>query len=144
MLAHSQPVDNTECFGRQWASSCSDKHGFGPAPSIIFFSACGGFAFDWDDDGFSYSNIVAKWSLSLSLSHEYHHAYSHQLTNGKDGIKHHLRGYRGGLLPCGSVMLFVSVFLCVVSLSSNDVIWSRRTQSATNCLNDLQWRAHVF
>jgi hypothetical protein len=27
-------------------------------------------------------------NLSLSLSHDYHHAYSLQLTNGKDGIKH--------------------------------------------------------
>jgi hypothetical protein len=35
MLAHSQPVDNTGCFGRQWASSCSGKHGFGPAPSMV-------------------------------------------------------------------------------------------------------------
>jgi hypothetical protein len=32
MLAHSQPVDNTGHFGRQWASACSSgKHGFGPA-----------------------------------------------------------------------------------------------------------------
>jgi hypothetical protein len=36
MLAHSQPVDNTECFGRQWASSCIGKHGFGPTPSIVY------------------------------------------------------------------------------------------------------------
>jgi hypothetical protein len=36
MLTHSQPVDNTGCFGGQWASSCSGKHGVGPAPSIIF------------------------------------------------------------------------------------------------------------
>jgi hypothetical protein len=28
-------------------------------------------------------------NLSLSLSHEYHHAYSLQLTNGKDGSKQH-------------------------------------------------------
>jgi hypothetical protein len=31
VLAHSQPEDNTGCFGRQWASSRSGKHGFGPA-----------------------------------------------------------------------------------------------------------------
>jgi hypothetical protein len=35
MLAHSQPEDNTECFGRKWASSCSGKHGFGPALSMV-------------------------------------------------------------------------------------------------------------
>jgi hypothetical protein len=35
MLVHSQPVDNTECFGRQWASSCSGKQGFGPARLIV-------------------------------------------------------------------------------------------------------------
>jgi hypothetical protein len=36
MLANSQPLDNTGYFGRQWASSCSGKHGFGPAPLIVF------------------------------------------------------------------------------------------------------------
>jgi hypothetical protein len=35
MLAHGQPVDVTECFGRQLASSCSGKHGFGHAPLMI-------------------------------------------------------------------------------------------------------------
>jgi hypothetical protein len=35
MLAHSQPVDNNGCFGRQGASSCSGKHGFGPAPLVV-------------------------------------------------------------------------------------------------------------
>jgi hypothetical protein len=35
MQAHSQPVDNTGCFGRQWASSCNGKHGFGPVRSIV-------------------------------------------------------------------------------------------------------------
>jgi hypothetical protein len=34
-MAHSQPVDNAGCFGRQWASSCSGKHGFGPALSMV-------------------------------------------------------------------------------------------------------------
>jgi hypothetical protein len=36
MLAHSQPVDNSGRFGRQWASSCNGKHGFGPARAIVF------------------------------------------------------------------------------------------------------------
>jgi hypothetical protein len=29
------PLVKTECFGRQWASSCSGKHEFGRAPSIV-------------------------------------------------------------------------------------------------------------
>jgi hypothetical protein len=71
MLAHSQPVDNTGCFGRQWASSCNGKR-----PNVVnlvgrLLSSCL-FAFDSDDDGFSCSNTVAKLNLSLSQSHEYH------------------------------------------------------------------------
>jgi hypothetical protein len=35
MLAHSQPVDHTGCYGRQWASSCGGKHGFGSVLSMV-------------------------------------------------------------------------------------------------------------
>jgi hypothetical protein len=72
MLAHSHPLVKTECLGRQWASSCNGKR-----PNVVnlvgrLLSSCL-FAFDSDDDGFSCSNTVAKWNLSLSQSHEYHH-----------------------------------------------------------------------
>jgi hypothetical protein len=45
---------------------------------------------------------VAKLDLSLSLSHEYHHRVSLELTNRIDGSTTLLREHRGGLLPCGS------------------------------------------
>jgi hypothetical protein len=35
-LQPSTPLVKTECLGRQWASPCSGKHGFFPAPSIVF------------------------------------------------------------------------------------------------------------
>jgi hypothetical protein len=37
LQVHSQPVDNTGCFGLQWASSCNGKQGFSPAPLILFY-----------------------------------------------------------------------------------------------------------
>jgi hypothetical protein len=61
-------------------------------------SACR-FAFDWDDDGFSCSNTVAKGNLSLKK--KYHHPDSLQLTNGKDGGKNQY---------LVEVMVFVSFF----------------------------------
>jgi hypothetical protein len=51
-------------------------------------SACR-FAFDWDDERFACSNTMGISNLSLSLSHEYHHPHSLQLTNGKEGSKQH-------------------------------------------------------
>jgi hypothetical protein len=49
-------------------------------------------------------------SLSLSLSHDYHHAYSLQLTNGKDGIKHHFLESIKEAYYLVERMVFVSVF----------------------------------
>jgi hypothetical protein len=48
-------------------------------------------------------------NLSLSLSHEYHHAYSLQLTNGKDGSKQHLESIEEAYY-LAEEMMFVSVF----------------------------------
>jgi hypothetical protein len=58
-----------------WIWSCS---------VVRLLSACG-FAFDWDDDGFGVCSKTMEISnLSLSLSHEYDHPDSLQLSNGKD------------------------------------------------------------
>jgi hypothetical protein len=62
-----------------WIWSCTVDH---------LLSACR-FAFDWDDDGFACSKTMEVSNLSLSLSHEYRHPDSLQLTNVKDGIKQH-------------------------------------------------------
>jgi hypothetical protein len=72
-------------------------------------SACR-FAFDWDDDGFSCSNNGAKCNPSCSLSHEYHHPDSLQLTNGKDGSKNHYSERIEEAYYLVEVMVFVSVF----------------------------------
>jgi hypothetical protein len=54
---------------------------------------------------------VAKWNLSLSLSHEYHHPDSLQLTDGKDdGSKQHFWEGIEEAYYLVEVMRFVSVF----------------------------------
>jgi hypothetical protein len=50
-------------------------------------------------------------NLSLFLSHDYHHAYSLQLTNGKDGIKHHYLESIEEAYYLVEVMVFVSVLV---------------------------------
>jgi hypothetical protein len=50
-------------------------------------------AFVWDDEWFACSKTMEISNLSLSLSHEYHHPNSLELTNGKDGTKQHVREY---------------------------------------------------
>jgi hypothetical protein len=72
MLVHSQPVDNTECFAWQGASSCNGKH-----PNIVnlvgrLLSSCR-FAFDSDDERFACSRSMEISNLSLSQSYECHH-----------------------------------------------------------------------
>jgi hypothetical protein len=69
------------------------------------------FAFDPDDDGFSYSNFKARWNLSLSLSNEYHHP-NHKWERWNQTTL--LREYRGGLLPCRSNVVFVRLSPVVV------------------------------
>jgi hypothetical protein len=86
-----------------WIRSCSVNGSL---------SACW-FAFDWYDDGFSCSNTVAKWNLSLFLSHEYHHPDSLQLTNGKDGSKQHFLESIEEAYYLVEVMLFVSFLPCI-------------------------------
>jgi hypothetical protein len=74
-------------------------------------SACLVFAFlDWAHDGFACSRSMGISNLSLSLSHDYHHAYSLQLTNGKDGIKHHFLDSIEEAYCLVERMAFVSVF----------------------------------
>jgi hypothetical protein len=85
-------------------------------------SACR-FAFGWDDVGFSCSSTVAKWNLSLSLSHEYHHPDSLQLTNRKDGSKNHNWESIEEAYYLVEVMVFVSVFPRRHFGSNDDVIW---------------------
>jgi hypothetical protein len=67
-------------------------------------------AFDWDSEGFSCSNTVAKRNLSIFLSHEYHHAYSLQLRNRKEGSKQHFLGSIEEAYYLVEDMLFVSFF----------------------------------
>jgi hypothetical protein len=96
-----------------WIRSCSVDR---------LLSACL-FAFDWDDDGFACSRSMGISNLSLSLSHDYHHAYSLQLTKGKDGIKHHFLESIEEAYYLVEVMVFVS--FCPRRFGANDdVIWS--------------------
>jgi hypothetical protein len=91
MLAHSQPVDNTVWFGWQWASSCSGKNGFGPAPSIF---CCR------HDDLHSIRTMMG-FHTAISRQNETFHRRNHmniiiQTRNGKDGSKLSCRlCYRG-------------------------------------------------
>jgi hypothetical protein len=57
-------------------------------PVLHLLPACR-FAFDWDDNGFSYSKAVAKKNLSSSQSNEYHHPDLHSYKCGKYGSKQH-------------------------------------------------------
>jgi hypothetical protein len=73
-----QPVDNTGRFGRQWASSRSGKHGFGPAQwmvgcrNVYFHSIIGtmmGFhaVKQWQNETFHFlyhMNIIIKTHLN--------------------------------------------------------------------------------
>jgi hypothetical protein len=72
-------------------------------------SACQ-VAFDWDDDGFACSKTMEISNLSFSLSHEYHHPDSLQLTNGKEGNKHHFLESIEEAYHLVEIMLFLSNF----------------------------------
>jgi hypothetical protein len=95
------------------------------------------FAFDWDDDGFACSKTMEISNLSLSLSHDYHHAYSLELTNGKEGSKQHSLRSTEEAYYLVEGMMFVSVFprrrfgangrFRANDDVTVDVIWSRRT-----------------
>jgi hypothetical protein len=85
-------------------------------------SACQ-FAFYWDDDGFSCSYTVANWNLSLSLSHEYHHQDSLELTNRKDGSKYHFLECIEEAYYLVEVMLLCLSLLVVVIVVLARVIW---------------------
>jgi hypothetical protein len=95
------------------------------------------FAFDWDDDGFACSKTMEISNLSLSLSHDYHHAYSLELTNGKEGSKQHSLCSTEEAYYLVEGMMFVSVFPRRFGANGrfgtnddviDDVIWSRRAQ----------------
>jgi hypothetical protein len=83
-----------------WIHSCSVDG---------LLSACL-FAFDWDDDGFSCSRSMGISNLSLSLSHEYHHQDSLELTKRKDGSKRHFLESIDEAYYLVEVMLFLSFF----------------------------------
>jgi hypothetical protein len=74
-----------------------------------FLLACG-FLFNWDDDGFACNKTMEISNLSLSQSHEYHHPDSLQLTNSKEGNKHHFLGSIEETNYLVERMVFVSVF----------------------------------
>jgi hypothetical protein len=90
-----------------WMCCLQQNHG---NKQPFTFSITWLFAFDWDNVGFSCSNTVAKWNLSLSLPHEYHHPDSLQLTNRKDGSKNHYWESIEEAYYLVEVMVFVSVF----------------------------------
>jgi hypothetical protein len=82
------------------------------------------FAFDWDDDGFTCSNTMGISTLSLSLSHDYHHLDSLQLANGKDGTKQHFWDGIEEAYYAVKEMLFVSVFPSRrFGANDDDVLW---------------------
>jgi hypothetical protein len=131
MLAHSQPADNTKCFGRQWASSCSGKHGFlGLSPSIVccrhvdlhYIGTVMGFhaVTPWQNETFHFLYYMNIITLITHTSTQHEQERRKQTTL--------IREHRGALLPCESNV----VCFCLSSPfwrfgANDDVMWSRRT-----------------
>jgi hypothetical protein len=106
------------------------------------------FAFNRDDDRFACSKTMGISNLSLSLSHEYHHPDSLQLTNGKDGSNQHLLESIEEAYYLVEVMLFVSVFLPQSSLRrwwrhrwrhvvAKNIKSIKNTHAFSECVSDL-------
>jgi hypothetical protein len=110
MLAHNQPLDNTGCFGRQWASSCSGLH---PIPSIPSVNGCR------HDDLHSIRTMMGFHAVKLWQNETFHHR-NHmniiflQLGNGTEGSKLSRQRCCRGANYLATKWTFVSVFPVVV------------------------------